>query len=168
MKWKRRQSVGYWTNCVTFPFDHTHDLDVEFSRKALQIALFLQWKGWLTWNKSNVSGSFMTMLLLGWLAVPDNDQGDFWCQSANHTYSFSFSQGQFWPAGIVVACICPSVRQSIRQSVHPSVTKFVRTITHYPFKLGSPNLDHRCIRPWLRSLLFWGLIDLELQGLTSK
>ena len=44
------------------------------------------------------------------------------------------------------------------------VTKFVRAITHHPFKLGSPNLDHRCKRPWLRSLLFWGVIDLDLQG----
>ena len=34
----------------------------------------------------------------------------------------------------------------------------VRTITHHhPFKLGPPNLDQRCKRPWLRSLLFWGL-----------
>ena len=40
----------------------------------------------------------------------------------------------------------------------------VHTITHHPFKLGSPNLDHRCKRPWLRSLLFWGVIDLDLQG----
>ena len=74
---KRKAVSWILDQCVTFPFDHTHELDVEFSRKALQIALFLQWKGWLTWNKSNVSGSFMTMLLLGWLAVPDNDQGDF-------------------------------------------------------------------------------------------
>ena len=65
------------------------------------------------------------------------------------------SRGQVLPSDIVVACVC--------QSVRPSVTKFVRTITHYPFKLGSPNLDHRCKRPWLRSLLFLGLIDLDLQ-----
>ena len=32
----------------------------------------------------------------------------------------------------------------------------VRAITHHPFKLGSPNLDYRCKRPWLRSLLFLG------------
>ena len=38
----------------------------------------------------------------------------------------------------------------LRLSVSPSVTKFVRTITHHPFKLGSPNLDHRCKRPWFR------------------
>ena len=40
----------------------------------------------------------------------------------------------------------------------------VRTITQDPFKLGSPNLDQRCKGPWLRSLLFCGLIDLDLQG----
>ena len=40
----------------------------------------------------------------------------------------------------------------------------VRAITWDLFKLGSPNLDQRCKRPWLRSLLFWGAIDLDLQG----
>ena len=40
----------------------------------------------------------------------------------------------------------------------------VRAITHHPFKLGSPNSDNRCKRPWLRSLLFLGVIDLDLQG----
>ena len=67
-----------------------------------------------------------------------------------------FTRGQYWPSGIVVACVCPSVR--------PSVHNFVRAITHHPFKLGSPNLDHRCKRPWLRSLLFWEVIDLHLEG----
>ena len=113
---------------------------------------------------------------------------------------------------------CRCLRLSDSPSFHPSVTKFVRAITHYPFKLGTPNLDHRCKRPclrtslfcggdwpwpsrsnltskskfnpfwvvhmithhpfklgppnlnqrykipWLRSLLFWGAIDLHLQG----
>ena len=61
-------------------------------------------------------------------------------------------------------CLCPSICPSICPSVHPSVTKFVHEITHHPFKLGSPNLDHGCKRPWLRSLLFWGVIDLNLQS----
>ena len=67
-----------------------------------------------------------------------------------------FTRGQFWPSGIVVACVCPSVS--------PSVTKFVRAITHQPFKQGSPNLDQRCKRPWLRSLLFCGMIDHDPRG----
>ena len=42
--------------------------------------------------------------------------------------------------------------------------EFVSTITHQPFRLGSPNLDQRYKRPWLRSLLFRGTIDRDLQG----
>ena len=53
---------------------------------------------------------------------------------------------------------------SLPLSVRLSVTKFVRAITHHPFKLGSPNLDQRCKTPWFRSLLFWGPINLDLQG----
>ena len=42
-----------------------------------------------------------------------------------------------------------SLPASVRPLVRPwSVTNFVRAITHYPFKLGSPNLDHRCYYPW--------------------
>ena len=70
-----------------------------------------------------------------------------------------FTRGQFWPSGIVVACVCLCVCPYV--CVNPLL---VRAITHHPFKLGSPNLDHRCKRPWLRSLLFWGVIDLDLQG----
>ena len=40
----------------------------------------------------------------------------------------------------------------------------VRTITHQPFTLESPNLDERRKTPWLRCLLFLGVIDLNLQG----
>ena len=50
-------------------------------------------------------------------------------------------------------CVCLSVNHQL-----------VRAITHQPFKLESPNLDQRCERPWLRSLLFFWTIDLELQG----
>ena len=57
-----------------------------------------------------------------------------------------------------------SLPASVRLSVSPSVTEFVRAITHQPFKLGSPNLDQRCKRPWLRSLLFCGTIARDLQG----
>ena len=42
--------------------------------------------------------------------------------------------------------------------------ELVRTITFHSFKLESPNLDHKCILVRLRCLLFWGLIDLDLQG----
>ena len=70
-----------------------------------------------------------------------------------------FTRGQFWPSGIVVACVCVCV--CVCLSVNHQL---VRAVTHQPFKLESPNLDQRCKRPWLRPLLFFGMIDLELQG----
>ena len=76
-----------------------------------------------------------------------------------------FTRGQFWPSGIVVACVCVCVCVCVCLSVCLCVNhEFVRAITHHLFKLGSPNLDQRCKRPWLRSLLFLGVIDLDLQG----
>ena len=67
------------------------------------------------------------------------------------------TRGQFWPSGIVIACVLGSECVCINHEL-------VRTITHRPFKLGSPNLDQRCKTPWCGSLLFLGMIDLDLQG----
>ena len=53
----------------------------------------------------------------------------------------------------VCVCVCLSVNHQL-----------VRVVTHQPFKLEPPNLDQRCKRSWLRSLLFFWTIDLELQG----
>ena len=47
------------------------------------------------------------------------------------------------------ASVCVCVRPCVNQEL-------VRAITHDPYQLGSPNLDCKCKRPWLRSLLFWG------------
>ena len=73
--------------------------------------------------------------------------------------SHLFTRGQLWPSGIVVACVC------LCMCVCVSVNhQFVRTITCHPLKLQSPNLDKKCKTSWLRSLLFWGFIDLDFQG----
>ena len=50
-------------------------------------------------------------------------------------------------------CVCVSVNHEL-----------VRAIIHQPFKLGSPNLVQRSKTPWLRSLLFFWAMDLDLQG----
>ena len=53
----------------------------------------------------------------------------------------------------------------LRLSVCPCVNHLlVRAITRDPFKLGSPNLNHRCKRPWLRSLLFWGWLTFTFKA----
>ena len=72
-----------------------------------------------------------------------------------HFSSSFITQGQFWPSGIVVACVCLDIRVSACVCINHL---FVRALTRNPFKLGSPNLDQGCKTPWLRSLLFWGVI----------
>ena len=56
-----------------------------------------------------------------------------------------FTRGQFWPPGIVVACLCVFVYVCINHG-------FVRAITHHSFKLASPNLEDMCKRPWFRTI----------------
>ena len=79
--------------------------------------------------------------------------------------NFIFTQGQFWPSGIVIACVCVCVCPCVWVGVSLCVNHLlVRAITRDPFKLGSLNLDQRCKRPWLRSLSFLGVIDLDIHG----
>ena len=83
----------------------------------------------------------------------------------------SFNDNSFYPRPVLAfgycrclrlcVCVCVCVCLSVCLCVNHLL---VRTITRDLFKLGSPNLDQRCKRPWLRSLLFWGAIDLDLQG----
>ena len=71
----------------------------------------------------------------------------------------------FYPRPVLAFGYCRCLRLSVCPFVRVCGNHLlVRTITHHPFKLGSPNLDHRCKRPWLRSLLFCRAIDLDLQG----
>ena len=73
---------------------------------------------------------------------------------------------QFLPEasfGVRVLSLPASVRLCV--CVRPCVNhELVCVITHHPFKLESPNLNHRCKRPWSRSQLFLSVIDLDLQG----
>ena len=63
----------------------------------------------------------------------------------------------FYPRPVLAFGYCRCLRLSVCPSVRVCGNHLlVRAITHHPFKLGSPNLDQRCKRPWLRSLLFFG------------
>ena len=82
------------------------------------------------------------------------------CSSPSPPASFSTYQFYLRPVlGIVVACVCVCVCLCVCVN-----HLLVRVMTRDPFKLGSPNLDQRCKRPWLRSLWFCGLNDCDLQG----
>ena len=65
VKWKQSELIWYWADCVTLPFDHTHDLDlgVEIWRSESEIALSQELDGRLTWNEKDASYPFMTMIL---------------------------------------------------------------------------------------------------------
>ena len=72
---------------------------------------------------------------------------------------------RFNPMTVLAFGYCHRLR--LCGSVCPCVCvnhELVRTITHRSFKLGSPHLDQRCKTPCVRSLLFLGMIDLDLQG----
>ena len=72
---------------------------------------------------------------------------------------------RFYPRPVLAFGYCRCLRLCVCVSVCLCVNHLlVRAITRDLFKLGSPNLDQRCKRPWLRSLLFLGPIDLDLQG----
>ena len=69
--------------------------------------------------------------------------------------------GPFYPRPVLAFGYCRWLRLSVCVC---GKHLLVRAITCHAFKLESPNLDHKSKTPWLRSLLFWGVIDLELQG----
>ena len=54
--------------------------------------------------------------------------------------------------------VCPPVCSSV------CVIELVHVISFHLFKLGSPNLDQECKRPWFGALLFCGVINLYPQG----
>ena len=101
VNWKRSELIWYWADCVTLPFDHTHDLDpgVEISRSESEIALSQEWDGRFTWNEKDVSHPFMTMILtsvtmVGRADVPYSDWGDFRRQRAVDISSSLYIHGK--------------------------------------------------------------------------
>ena len=56
MEQKRCESIGCYTHFVTFNIPLTHDLDdLGFSRSNFENAVSQEWKGRLTWSKSDVN-----------------------------------------------------------------------------------------------------------------
>ena len=76
-----------------------------------------------------------------------------------HEHSYIFTRGQFWPSGIVIACVCvcPCVRVCVYQSlacphdnsaVQAKITKFGSEMQNTLIKMP----------------IILGVIDLDLQG----
>ena len=76
-------------------------------------------------------------------------------------------KSDFYPRPVLAFGYCQRLRLCVCVSVCVSLCVnhlLVRAITRDPFKLGSPNSDQRCKRPWLRSLLFFWVIGHDLYG----
>ena len=85
----------------------------------------------------------------------------FWNKGFNWDHKESIHFIRFYPRPVLAFGYCCWLRLSVCVCGNHLL---VRAITCHAFKLESPNLDHKSKTPWLRSLLFWGVIDLELQG----
>ena len=114
---------------------------------------------WLRWSNSDLTTNLISPCVcsatklfnikqpiscihIRWVGLP-------WVQPVSFSPEASFGYCRCLRLSVCVSvCVCGN-------------HMLVLAITH-PFKLGSSNLDHRCKRPWLRSLLFWGVIDLVL------
>ena len=61
-----------------------------------------------------------------------------------------------WPSGIVDGCVYLSGCVCLNY-------EFVSKIIYDPFKQVSANLDRKCKTPWLRLMLFCGMVDIQGQ-----
>ena len=75
----------------------------------------------LVWRAGGPSSGLLVHVkhwIPGWWLLHDNDNGEsFKCLLCIYIYIYMgytiFTQGQFWPSGIVVACVCLSVCVSV-------------------------------------------------------
>ena len=68
---------------MTFPFNCTHDCDLDFSRSKFEIGLSQESEGRLTWNEKWCDSIIhdlyraLCVTVVGWVDVLESDRGDF-------------------------------------------------------------------------------------------
>ena len=135
---------------MTLNCDLIYDLDPWISRSNFEKVVIQQ--GMPDWH--GTKGMWVNRML--------DPHCDFqlWSHPWPCTWIFKVN---FYPRPVMAFGCCRCLRVCVRVCLSVN-HQLVRAITHQLFKLESPNLDQRCKRPWLRSLLLLGTIDLELQG----
>ena len=109
-----------------------------------------------------------------WPCMPDAKAQDGVIITLCSSFGLSMHWGQYkmadilksnfyYPRPVLAFGYCRWLPLSVCVSVCGN-TLLVRTITCHPLKLESPNSDQKSKTPWLRSLLFRGVIDFELEG----
>ena len=66
MERKGCESTECWSHVVTFDFDLTHDLGLEFSMSNLEIAVSQEWEGRLTWSERDTCRKGVIPTLWPW------------------------------------------------------------------------------------------------------
>ena len=66
MKRKGCESTECWTHTVTFNFDLTHDLDLEFPTSNFEIAVSQECEGRSTWDEKDMSRYGVIHILWPW------------------------------------------------------------------------------------------------------
>ena len=66
MERKGCESTECRTHVMTFNFDLTHDLDLEFSTSNFEIAVSQEWQGRSTWNKCESIGCYTYFVTLSY------------------------------------------------------------------------------------------------------
>ena len=159
--------LTHWSY-IFLALTHRYGLMIQFTPSHLCMALqFVLYCGLTLLCFTHILQDHLLALRIVTALLPAKQPWGIWLGGSDEITSSPFLHEASF--GLRVLSLPASV-PSVRPSVCLSVTKFVRTITHYTFKLGSPNLDHRCKRQWLRSLLFWG-VDwpwISRSNLTSK
>ena len=108
-------------------------------------------------------------------------------KAISNSLDINFYPRPVWLSGIVIACVCVCVCQLLvrargegestltfkvtfnsKVKIYPNLSHFelVCTIIAHPFKLGPQNVDQRCKTPWLKSILFWEVVDLTRSNWT--
>ena len=74
-----------------------------------------------------------------------------------------FTLGQHWSSDILVPCVCLCVYVCMCVCVCSCVSQpeLVRTMTHHPFKIGSPNLDQSS-KYFKIHIFVWNFVALTL------
>ena len=121
------------------------------------------------WPSDALWGQRFGSILARWHRAITWTNVDLSSVRSNDIYLREISQEIHLPSMIQSAWFLPEASFGLRVLSLPASLcvcvnhLLVRAITRDLFKLGSPNLDQRCKRPRLRSLLFWGQLTLTFK-----
>ena len=145
-----------WHDPKQWMIIHTSDLMMIIRQSTCILSIITREMGKLKTHSSIycIMDKWKNMLNLTHMTKCNHGMIDFTKCIEWEFLSFLYSQriDYHYPRQVLAFRYCRCLRLSVCVSVCVCGNHMlVCMITHHPFELGSPNLDHRCKRPWLRS-----------------